>query len=364
MRNTLFLAIALLGEVTSTSLCVDNLRRRLQDSAERRAFEAVGPESSGQLIMDDAYWEQLRDGQRRNLADVDPRWLDVISDVGVAHPPTTGKLRVLFAIAAFNDTPESERFRVPADQMNDRMFNPELPAGASPPQPIDVLDIDPMYQLNEWTKAMSSGNVEFEWTYVRVVLRQNHPGDSAEHNFCNWCTAGAGQGFEDVMNDAMTRAMENGCNTTYTHFDMMAVQMPYVTGCHGAVASTPGAFVWFNGASMSTSASRTYRHEFGHMLGLMHAEVCNYARRGAAAAAKPIFSRLAHAVEDKLTCACILLLCYPRLLASAPLLVFPIYPACTVQRRGRQLRVRQLRRHHGQGQVAFQPRVPTDDGLA
>jgi len=258
-------------------LSAEDIARKLSDPAERAAFEAVGPNSSQPLVMDEAYWRTQHQGSTRRAlyGDDDPRWTDHVGTLlKDKHPPTSGKLRLLFFVAAFSDTPALEKFRVPSNRLNERIYNAQVRAGEmSPPMPVDALDLDPIYQLGQWSSAVSNHQLELEWTYLRVTLAQPMPGTDSANNYYNWCDYGAGQGFTDVMNDALSRSLETGdCATDFRKFDMYMVEFPYVAGCHGAVASTPGPFGWFNGISSGTGATRTFRHEFGHMLGLMHSE--------------------------------------------------------------------------------------------
>eukprot|EP00937_MAST-01D_sp_MAST-1D-sp2_P003132 g3132.t1 len=260
---TRLLLLAATKEVLARRLNAAEIERRLQDPAVRRAFEAVGPDSHAERLP-----PRWTNELRRKLAD--SRWDNVVSTVDKGRPTTTGRLRVLVSLVAFQDTPASSKW---VADLSGRDLSPEYQSGGKTPAlPVDVEALDPMDQVDAWYRRRPRGHVRFECTYARVTLSQNHPRPDAATNFFNWCDNGAGTGFTNIMNDALTRAKELGCHSDWNNFDVHVVNFPYVPGCHGAVASTPGSTAWFNGLRRGSYTSRTWRHEFGHLFGLHHSQ--------------------------------------------------------------------------------------------
>ena len=91
-----------LAESHRRHLTASEIQRRLEDPTQRRAFEAVGPDSSGQLVMDDAY---LHEHARRALADVDARWHNVMGELGDQQARMQGQTLVALRAAPPQPSP-------------------------------------------------------------------------------------------------------------------------------------------------------------------------------------------------------------------------------------------------------------------
>jgi len=156
--------------------------------------------------------------------------------------------------------------------------------------------MDPLRQVGAWFHAVSHGRLNVlpltannGSRYEAVVLRRPTPAHgSAAANVAAFCPGGSGAGFHDIANDALDQLAHRGTTTTAaaapspcasepSRYDLYAFVFPYVQGCSGAVAQTPGRFSWYNGYSPAAGgggivALRTLRHELGHNLGLQHAK--------------------------------------------------------------------------------------------
>jgi hypothetical protein len=124
--------------------------------------------------------------------------------------------------------------------------------------------LDVAHHAAQYFKSASRGKLQIDWEYVRVVrrasnlpllllllyffllgvvsavqvLNQSHPGMDSAFNYYNWCEMGTGQGYDDVMNDAIHQAAEQSCNGKYdaANFNLHAVVFPYVPGNNLTVA--------------------------------------------------------------------------------------------------------------------------------
>eukprot|EP00937_MAST-01D_sp_MAST-1D-sp2_P000807 g807.t1 len=234
------------------------------------------------LLPDDPRFQPpYRLDRRRRLDGSAAPWDDILAKVKHVEPPTTGFVRPLLVLAAFGDTPMDERFRFSAGA---GMDVPKAWSGSTPNSPVmpsGVPAFDVMRRADEWYRAASGGRFGFSnWTYAHVVLRQPHPGSNARSNYGAWCRHGAGAGFDGVMNDALDQLARRGCRWHYSRYDLHIVVFPYVPGCHGAVAQTPGTASYFNGYGRGPEGVvdlRTLLHELGHNLGLHHSRHCSSA---------------------------------------------------------------------------------------
>ena len=102
-----------------------------------------------------------------------------------------------------------------------------------------------------------------EYTVVSVTLSFAHPGTDAAQNYGAFCQAGSGQGFNDIMDDAIAQAALLHHDMDFDHFDFQAVVFPHVPGCFGACASTPGSSSWYNGVASGGEALRGVKRRAG-----------------------------------------------------------------------------------------------------
>ena len=171
--------------------CRMNVRgppRHAELTLRRRLFDPHG--CIGRDDDDDDGWtcreSRLRPGENR--------WDDHLEQLEHVNPPTVGKLRMLFILAAFNNTPLDERFRF--EWTDSQRVHQNLHNKWSPPMPMPNFPgfsnhsnstrphfTDAAHHADQWFRAQSNGQLSLDWTYVRVVLKQDKPAESAHENF-------------------------------------------------------------------------------------------------------------------------------------------------------------------------------------
>ena len=202
---------------------------------------------------------------------------DVVASLKNRAPPTVGTLRMLFIVAAWNDTNATERYRYTMG--HSRAVNPrDRGTKTGPMAGMDAEStsslLDPMRHVDRWYRTVSRGQLRFQYEYAAVELRRPKPNGTPAANLLSFCPGGSGSGYDSIMHDALEQLAQRSCSLNASNYDLVGLVFPAVAGCTGAVASTPGALSWFNGFSPAAIGGivglRTLVHEIGHNLGLHH----------------------------------------------------------------------------------------------